>query len=85
MPIRTAVIVPMPQETPLPLLVPTGVPLTGAAGPLSGDETSLDYTQIITRLIDRTIRQIQLFFTPGGNHDVDSPPEYRLPVAPDAR
>jgi hypothetical protein len=75
----------MPQETLLPLMVPTGAPLTGGAGPLSGDETALDYSQIITRLIDRTIRQIQIFFTPGGKHDPDLPPEYRLPVAPDAR
>jgi hypothetical protein len=81
----TPVLVPMPQETLLPLMVPTGAPLTGGAGPLSGDETALDYSQIITRLIDRTIRQIQVFLNPGGVHDPDLPPEYRLPVAPDAR
>ena len=84
-PMETPVIGPIPQETQLPILISTGAPLIGSAGLMAGEDDSLGYTQIITRWFDHTIRQIELFFTPGGNHDSDLPPEYRLPVAPDAR
>jgi hypothetical protein len=84
-PLITPVLLPTPQETRLPILVPTGAPLTGSVSLFSSDTQPLGYPQIITRLLDHSIRQIKLILNPGAEHDSEKPPEYRILLAPDAR